>query len=470
MIEMTLGEVAAAVGGRLTAADPERRVTGPVEFDSRKVRPGGLFVAFPGEKVDGHDFAPDALRAGAVAVLGTRQVPELPMILVDDALAAIGRLARAVVGRLPALTVIGLTGSSGKTSTKDMIAQLVERLGPTVAPPGSFNKELGHPYTALQADRNTRFLVLEKGARGAGHIRYLCEVVPPRIAVVLNVGVAHIGEFGSVEAIAVAKGELVECLPAHGVAVLNADDPNVRAMAARTAARVVFTGEADDAEVQARDVTLDERGRAAYTLATPAGRHPVRLGLTGRHQVANSLAAAAVAIEAGMPVDQVAAGLGALRLVSTRRMDVFDRPDGITVIDDSYNANPASMSAALKALAAMAHRRRTVAVLGYMAELGPAERDGHEQVGRLAAELGVDRLLVVGQPAASIHDGAVSHATWGGESVLVTDQATAIEALRRDLRAGDVVLVKGSRYRTWEVADALRETPTAPAPDGGGAA
>ncbi|HEX2772613.1 MAG TPA: UDP-N-acetylmuramoyl-tripeptide--D-alanyl-D-alanine ligase [Micromonosporaceae bacterium] len=456
MIEMTLGEVAAAVDGRLAAADPERRVTGPVEFDSRKVRPGGLFVAFAGEKVDGHDFAREALRTGAVAVVGTREVPDVPMILVDDALAAMGRLARAVVGRLPALTVIGLTGSSGKTSTKDMIAQLVGRLGPTVAPPGSFNNELGHPYTALQADRNTRFLVLEKGARGAGHIRYLCEVVPPRIAVVLNVGVAHIGEFGSVEAIAVAKGELVEGLPPHAVAVLNADDPNVRAMAARTAARVVFTGEADDAEVQARDVTLDERGRAAYTLATPAGRHPVRLGLTGRHQVANSLAAAAVAIEVGMPVDEVAAGLGELRLVSTRRMDVFDRPDGITVIDDSYNANPASMSAALQALAAMAQGRRTLAVLGYMAELGAAERDGHEQVGRLVAELGVDRLLVVGEPAAGIHDGARSESNWGGESVLYTDQAAAIDALRRELRPGDVVLVKGSRYRTWDVADALR--------------
>jgi UDP-N-acetylmuramoyl-tripeptide--D-alanyl-D-alanine ligase len=462
MIEMTLGEVAVAVDGRATAADPECRVTGPVEFDSRKVRPGGIFVAFPGEKVDGHDFAEEALRAGAVAVLGTRQVVGVPMILVDDALAAMGRLARAVVGRLPELTVIGVTGSSGKTGTKDMIAQLVGRLGPTVAPPGTFNNELGHPYTALQVDRDTRFLVLEMGARGPGHIRYLCDLVPPRIAVVLNVGVAHIGEFGSVAAIAAAKGELVDGLPPHGVAVLNADDPHVRAMAARTAARVVLTGEADEAQVRARDVMLDERGRASYRLVTSAGEHPVRLGLTGRHQVANSLAAAAVAIEVGMPVQQVAAALGELRRTSTRRMDVFDRLDGITVIDDSYNANPASTSAALRALAALAQDRRTVAVLGYMAELGAAERDGHEQVGRLAAELGVDRLVVVGQPAAPIHHGAVSHANWGGRAVLVSDQAAAIDELRRELRPGDVVLVKGSRYRTWEVADALRERPTAP--------
>ncbi|AVT39349.1 UDP-N-acetylmuramoyl-tripeptide--D-alanyl-D-alanine ligase [Plantactinospora sp. BB1] len=457
MIPLTLAEVAAAVDGSLVAAEPTLRVTGPVEFDSRKVRPGGLFVAFPGEKVDGHDFAAAAVASGgAVAVLGSRPVDGVPMVLVPDARAALGRLARTVLDRLPELTVIGLTGSSGKTTTKDLVAQLTTRLGPTVAPPGSFNNELGHPYTALQADAQTRFLVLEKGARGLGHVRYLCEIAPPRIAVVLNVGVSHIGEFGSQEAIAQAKGELVEGLPADGLAVLNADDERVRAMATRTGARVVLVGEAADAEVRAEEVSLDDRGRASYTLVTPEGRAAVRLGISGRHQVGNSLAAAAVARELGMPLAELAEALGLLGLPSTRRMDVFDRTDGVTVIDDSYNANPASTSAALRALAGMGERRRTFAVLGYMAELGDFERDGHEQVGRLAAELGVDRLIVVGEPAAPIHDGAVAMANWGGESVLVTDQAAAVEALRRELRPGDVVLVKGSRYRTWEVADALR--------------
>lgn len=456
MITLTLAEVATAVGGRLVEADPNTIVTGPVEFDSRKVRPGGLFVAFPGERVDGHDFACAALEAGAVAVLGSRAVAGVPMILVDDARAAMGALARVVVDRLPALTVVGVTGSSGKTSTKDMIAQLTARIGPTVAPPGSFNNELGHPYTVLQADPDTRFLVLEKGARGPGHVRYLCQVAPPRIAVVLNVGTAHVGEFGSVDQIALAKGELVESVPAGGVVVLNADDPRVREMANRTQARVVLVGEADDATVQARDVVLDDRGRPSYTLLTPAGTQPVRLGLTGRHQVGNSLAAAAVALEVGMPLAEVAAALGELRPVSTRRMDVFDRPDGVTVIDDSYNANPASMAAALRALAELGRNRRTFAVLGYMAELGQFEQDGHEQVGRLAAELGIDRLLVVGELAAPIHHAASAVATWGGESVLVSDQAAAVELLRRELRPGDAVLVKGSRYRTWEVADALR--------------
>ncbi|MFI6230654.1 UDP-N-acetylmuramoyl-tripeptide--D-alanyl-D-alanine ligase [Micromonospora echinospora] len=456
MIMLTLAELATAVDGRLVDADPTATVCGPVEFDSRKVRPGGLFVAFDGEKVDGHDYAARAVAGGAVAVLGTREVPGVPMVLVADALAAMGRLARAVVDRLPGLTVIGITGSSGKTTTKDLIAQLTVRLGPTVAPPGSFNNELGHPYTALQAGPETRFLVLEKGARGLGHVRYLCDVVPPRISVVLNVGVAHIGEFGSRETIALAKGELVEALPVDGLAVLNADDPLVAAMADRTRARVVRYGEAVDADVRASDVTLDERGRPSFTLVTPEGSVPVRLGLTGRHQVSNSLAAAAVARELGMPLADLAEALGGLGLVSTRRMDVFDRPDGVTVIDDSYNANPASMAVALRALAGMRRDGRTIAVLGYMAELGPFEVDGHREVGRLAAELGVDRLLVVDAAAAPIQAGATAVGNWGGESVLLTDQAAAVEVLRSELRPGDVVLVKGSRYRTWEVADALR--------------
>ncbi|MFI7077265.1 UDP-N-acetylmuramoyl-tripeptide--D-alanyl-D-alanine ligase [Micromonospora sp. NPDC049903] len=456
MIALSLAEVASAVDGRLVDADPAAQVTGGVEFDSRKVRAGGLFVAFDGEKVDGHDYAAAAVADGAVAVLGTREVPGVPMIVVTDALTAMGRLARAVVDRLPELTVIGLTGSSGKTTTKDLIAQLTARLGETVAPPGSFNNELGHPYTALQAGPTTRYLVMEKGARGIGHVRYLCEVAPPGISVVLNVGVSHIGEFGSQENIAVAKGELVEALPADGLAVLNADDPLVDAMATRTVARVVRYGEAAHADIRAEDVTLDERGRPAYTLVTPEGTAPVRLGLTGRHQVSNSLAAAAVARELGMPLTELAVALGALGLVSTRRMDVFERTDGVTVIDDSYNANPASMAVALRALAGIGSGRRTVAVLGYMAELGDFETQGHADMGRLAAELGVARLLVVGEAAAPIHHGATSVGDWGGESVLLTDQAAAVEVLRSELRPGDVVLVKGSRYRTWEVADALR--------------
>jgi UDP-N-acetylmuramoyl-tripeptide--D-alanyl-D-alanine ligase len=462
MIELTLAEVADAVSGRLVAADPDARVTGPVEYDSRLVSPGGLFVAFAGEHVDGHDYAAAAIAAGAVAVIGTRPVAPgaepVPIVLVDDARQAMAALAHAVVDRLPDLTVVGLTGSSGKTTTKDMVAQLLAGLGLTVAPTGSLNNELGYPYTVLKAGVDTRYLVLELGARGLGHIRYLCGIARPGIGVVLNVGVAHLGEFGTVDAIAQAKGELVEALPAGGLAVLNADDPRVRAMAARTQARVVLAGEADDAEVRAADVQLDERGRASFTLVTPEGSAPVRLAVTGRHQVGNALAAAAVARELGAPPAELANALGRLRLVSTRRMDVFDRADDVTVIDDSYNANPASTAAALRALSALARGRRGIAVLGYLAELGEYERAGHEEVGRLAAELGVDLLVVVGAPAAPIHDGAAAVGGWGGKSVRVTDQEEAVALLRGELRPGDVVLVKGSRYRTWAVADALRES------------
>ena len=491
MIGMTLAEVAEAVGGRLSGAEPAIAVTGTVEYDSRRITPGGLFVAFPGERADGHDFAAAAVAAGAVAVLGTRPVPGVPMILLTVAgsgtagagsraatagadaaavtLTAIGALARAVLDRLPELTVVALTGSSGKTSTKDMIAALLRNLGPTVAPAGSFNNELGLPYTVLCATPDTRYLVLEMGARGLGHVRYLCQIAPPRVGVVLNVGVAHIGEFGSQDAIAVAKGELVEALPEAGVAVLNADDTRVRAMAGRTRARVVLVGEAADATVRASGVSLDERGRPAYTLHTPAGEAPVRLGLSGPHPLGNTLAAAAVAYELGMPPAALAAALGGLRPVSSRRMDVFDRTDGVTVIDDSYNANPASTEAALRALVALGAHRRRIAVLGYLAELGEFEREGHERVGRIAAELDVDRVIVVGENAAPIHDGAVAVSTWGGSSVRVSDQARAVALLREDLREGDVVLVKGSRYRTWEVADFLREQAEPPRRDGAAA-
>ncbi|MGC9667347.1 UDP-N-acetylmuramoyl-tripeptide--D-alanyl-D-alanine ligase [Planosporangium sp. 12N6] len=456
MIPLTLAEIAEITGAELAGADPEARVTGPVEFDSRRVSRGGLFVAFPGEKVDGHDYAGVALAAGAVAVLGSRPVQGVPMLVVPDALTAMGRLARAVRDRLPRLTVVGITGSSGKTTTKDLIAQTLAHRGAVVAPAGSFNNELGLPYTVLKATADTRYLVLEMGARGAGHIRYLCDIARPDIGVVLNVGVAHLGEFGSVDRIAVAKSELVTALSPDGLAVLNADDPRVRAMAARAPGRVVLAGEADDAAVRAENVVLDERGRAGYQLVAGAERADVRLGVAGRHQVGNTLLAAAVALSLGMALPDVAAALSEAGLVSSRRMDVFDRADGVTVIDDSYNANPSSTGSALRALAEMGRDRRTVAVLGYMAELGEYERAGHEEVGRLAAELGVDLLLVVGEPAAPIAAGAEANASWGGKSVLVTDQDTAVAVLRDELRPGDVVLVKGSRYRTWDVADALR--------------
>jgi UDP-N-acetylmuramoyl-tripeptide--D-alanyl-D-alanine ligase len=453
VIALTLAEVAELTGPGGAA------VTGAVTLDSRAVASGDLFVAVAGERADGHDFLAAAAAAGAVGAISSRPDDALPCVVVADPVDALGRLASGVHARLVAggLQTLAITGSSGKTSTKDMIGQLLAQLGPTIAPAGSFNNGLGLPHTVLMADEQTRFLVLEMGARGIGHLAYPTQIAPPTIGVVINVGVAHIGEFGSVEAIAQAKGELVEALPAGGLAVLNADDPLVAAMASRTQAAVWPVGLAPESVVRATDVRLDERGRAAYTLVTEQGETAVTLRVAGAHQVGNSLAAAAVALRAGLPVAECGAALSRLGLVSSRRMDVFRRADGVTVIDDSYNANPASMAAALQALSAMAGDRRTIAVLGYMAELGGFERDGHEQVGRLAAELGVDVLIAVGDNAAPISSGAAAADRWGGEAVQVSDQDEATEALRARLRPGDVVLVKGSRYRTWQVADALRE-------------
>ncbi|MER7847531.1 UDP-N-acetylmuramoyl-tripeptide--D-alanyl-D-alanine ligase [Kitasatospora sp. NPDC096077] len=460
MIALTLAEVAAAVGGTLDGADPDTLVTGPVEVDSRKVGPGGLFAAFVGEHVDGHDYAAVAVGAGAVAVLASRPVG-VPAVLVDSVVEALGRLARTVVARAERTTVVALTGSAGKTSTKDLIAQLLQRHGETVFPPGSLNNEIGHPMTALRVEDGTRHLVMEMGARHKGDIEYLTSITPPRIGLVLNVGTAHVGEFGSQEAIAEAKGELVEALPAEGAAILNADDRLVRAMASRTKAKVVLFGESPDADVRATDVRLDATGRPSFTLTTPAGSAPVQLRLYGEHHVSNALAAAAVATELGMTVDDTAAALGEAGALSRWRMEVVDRADGVTVVNDAYNANPDSMRAALRALVSMGgrgpERRRTWAVLGEMRELGEDSLAEHDAIGRLAVRLDVTKLVAVGgREAACMELGARNEGSWGEESVLVSDADAAVELLRSQLRPGDVVLVKASRSVGLErVAEAL---------------
>ena len=274
MIPLSVAEVAAITAAELTGdLASEAVVTGPVVIDSRQVAPGALFAALPGERVDGHDYAAAAVRGGAAAVLASRPLPGAgaPVLVVPDVTLALGTLARAVLRRLPDIVVVGITGSSGKTSTKDLTGQVAERLGPTIAPEDSLNNEIGLPLTVLRADETTRYLILEMSARGIGHIAYLAGIAPPRIGAVLNVGRAHAGEFGSIDAVAKAKGELVEALPAAadgGVAVLNADDPNVAAMAARTGARVVTTsvGPGRDAGVRAADISLDGLGRASFCL------------------------------------------------------------------------------------------------------------------------------------------------------------------------------------------------------------
>ncbi|URN15787.1 MULTISPECIES: UDP-N-acetylmuramoyl-tripeptide--D-alanyl-D-alanine ligase [Streptomyces] len=466
MIALSLAEIADITGGQAhDIPDPDVRVTGSVVYDSRQVEPGGLFAAFAGENVDGHDYAEGAVAAGAVAVLATRPVG-VPAVVVPDVTAALGALARTVVERL-GTTVVALTGSAGKTSTKDLLAQLLQRKGPTVWPAGNLNNEIGLPVTALRATEETRHLVLEMGARGVGHIRYLTGLTPPRIGLVLNVGSAHIGEFGGRERIALAKGELVEALPPAeegGVAVLNADDPLVKAMASRTRARVVLFGESPEASVRAENVRLTEDGRPAFRLHTPTGCSDVTMRLYGEHHVSNALAAAAVAHELDMPVHEIAVALSEAGSLSRWRMEVTERPDGVTIVNDAYNANPESMRAALRALAAMgeaarAKGGRTWAVLGLMAELGDEALAEHDAVGRLAVRLNVGKLVAVGGREASwLQLGAYNEGSWGEESVHVSDAQAAIDLLRSELRPGDVVLVKASRSVGLErVAQALLE-------------
>ncbi|MET7727555.1 UDP-N-acetylmuramoyl-tripeptide--D-alanyl-D-alanine ligase [Streptomyces mirabilis] len=464
MIALSLAEIAAVVGGQTyDIPDPAVQVTGPVVRDSREVEPGSLFVAFVGERVDGHDFAEAVVAAGAVAVLASRPVG-VPAIVVADVQAALGALARHVVERLGA-TLVALTGSAGKTSTKDLIAQVLRSKAPTVFTPGSLNNEIGLPLTALSATEETRFLVLEMGARGIGHISHLTDLTPPRIGLVLNVGTAHIGEFGGREQIAQAKGELVESLPpseAGGVAVLNADDPLVRAMASRTKARVILFGESGEADVRAENVRLTDSGQPAFRLHTPSGCSDVTMRLYGEHHVSNALAAAAVAHELGMSADEIALALSEAGSLSRWRMEVTERPDGVTVVNDAYNANPESMRAALRALAAMgkasqAQGGRTWAVLGQMAELGDEALAEHDAIGRLAVRLNVSKLVAVGGREASwLELGAYNEGSWGEESVHVSDAQAAVDLLRSELRPGDVVLVKASRSVGLErVAQAL---------------
>jgi len=449
LIPLPLREVAAITGGVLhspTGEDvSELVVDGPVVTDSREAAPGSLYVARVGESADGHLFAGPARDAGAVAALTTRPLPDLPCVVVTDVQEAFAALARGLVDRSPGLTVIGITGSSGKTSTKDLLASVLSRHGETVANTGSLNSEVGVPLTVARITPTTRFLVVEMGARGIGHIAYLTRIAPPSIGVVLNVGTAHVGEFGSRAAIGEAKSELVQALPDTGVAVLNLDDPVVAGMGKRTRARVLGVGESPSADVRATGVRLDEAGRPSFTLVTGDGQASVTLGLHGEHHVGNALSVAAVALSLGMALPQVAEALADARPASRWRMEVHERADGVTVVNDAYNANPDSVRAALKALAAMGRARRTWAVLGEMLELGPDSVAEHDAIGRLAVRLDIKRLVAVGEGARPIDSGARQEGSWGQESAWVPDADAAHELLARELTAGDVVLLKSSR-------------------------
>ncbi|MEV8231387.1 UDP-N-acetylmuramoyl-tripeptide--D-alanyl-D-alanine ligase [Micrococcus luteus] len=474
MIALTAAQIAEAVSGTLSATLDPATVLVHVTPDSREVTAEGtLYVAKPGERADGHDFIDAALGAGAAAVLAERatHAPDgaaHPAIIVEDAVLAMGALAREVVRRIrehSPTTVIGITGSAGKTTTKDLLAALLATQGPTVAPVGSYNGEVGVPLTVFRAELDTRFLVVEMGADHVGNIAYLCDIVRPDIGVVLMVGTAHAGSFGGVANIARTKGELVEALGPDGVAVLNLDDERVAGMAARTAAPITwFTADergvaraAEDVAagrasglVAARDVRADDQERPVFDLQVgtdeAAVRHPVASGLTGLHHVHNVLAAAAAAHAAGMDPAEIARGLDGLGPASRFRMERTDRADGVTIINDAYNANPESMRAALRTLATLGRSsgRRTWAVLGEMLELGDARVREHTLVGESVVRLNIAQLLVVGAGARPLYIGALNEGSWGEEAHFVDDAAQAEAFLTEHLRPGDLVLVKSS--------------------------
>lgn len=466
MIAMTLGEIATVVGG---AVEPDHHavlVSGDAFRDSRDVVAGGLYVALAGERVDGHEFAAAAVAAGAAAVLAEHPV-STPAVVVPDVVAALGVLARHVVARLPALTVVCLTGSQGKTTTKDMLAVVLADQAATVATVESLNNEIGLPLTALRATPDTRYLVAELGTRGHGQLTYLTDIVSPDVGLVLNVGVAHIGEFGDQDGIARAKGELVAALPFDGLAVLNADDPRVLAMTSRTSARIVTFGVGDDSDVTYSAVALDTDGHATMRLSWQGQTAELALRYVGEHHVANAAATAAAALGLGVGLESVVASLRVAEPASHWRMALSTSPDGVTVINDAYNANPDSTRAALVALTRIGERRggaRTIAVVGEMRELGDTSRDAHEAMGRRAAELGVRRLVVVGPVARPAVAGAAAVAGWSGSAEYVDDGESALALLRSMVAPGDVVLVKASRATGLEgVATALAtgQPPTA---------
>ena len=456
--------IAEAVSGRLVGNDV--LVTGPVVTDSREAQAGSLYVARCGESADGHAFVSGAATRGAVAVIVEHEVDEaVAQIVVEDSTEALGALARAHVEKLRSsgdLDVIAMTGSVGKTTTKDLLLQIMSEDGPTVAPKLSFNNEVGLPLTVLLADESTRHLVLEMGASGPGHITYLTDIVAPDVAIELCVGHAHVGGFGGFEGVAAAKAELIKGTRPGGPVILNTDDPNVEAMAPLATGRVIrFSASGNErADVVARDVRLDRADRASFTLVTPEGEAPIDLKIVGRHHVANALAAAAGALTLGVSLQTVATVLSRARALSPHRMDVHElRVDGtdLTLIDDSYNANLDSMRAGIAALASIGRDSQRIAVLGEMLELGEDSQSLHQQVGALIADAGVDTLIGLGADAHYYLEGAQGVPN---REVAADPQDAARLALEH-AQDGAVVLVKGSfGSQSWQVADILREKGT----------
>jgi len=445
-MRLTATELATATHGEVVDGDRGAIANG-FTIDSRLAGPGDCFFALEGAR-DGHDFVADAFGRGATVVVVGRPVaragPGHAVVEVGDplrALQALGALARA---RLADATVIGITGSAGKTATKDLTAAALSASRRVHASPGSYNNEAGLPLTLLGAPEGTDAVVSEMGARFAGNIRDLTAIARPSVGLVTHVGMAHAEHLGGRDGIARVKGELLEALPPDGLAVLNAECDATPALARRTAARVLLVGRAGDVDVRVRDVSLDAELRPHFVLETPWGTASLALTMRGEHQVENAAMAGATALALDAPLADVIAGLSEARSEALR-MEIVRTASGVTLINDSYNSSPTSAAAAVRSLARLPVDGRRIAVLGEMLELGPHADEEHAALGALAASCGIDLLIAVGPPAASLVEGAREAGDARIEVHAVPDAAGATAMLHEELHSGDGVLVKASR-------------------------
>ena len=449
MIPISAADLAKVLLGELIG-DAKALVTGSAETDSRLVSKGSLFFAKPGEVADGHDFVDDALSRGAtVAVVEKPVSAPIAQIVVPDSVKALGDLAGWLIGKLKSegrLKVVGITGSNGKTTTKNMLSAILSKVGTTIAPIESFNNKVGAPISMLRANLETKFLVVEMGAEGAGSIAYLASLAKPDVAVILKVGMAHAGEFGGIENTAKIKGELAEAVDEKGTLILNADDALVSAMQNRSKASVTWFGTDPKADFSASNISLSKFGTSFELKWPDQSSTQIQLKILGEHHVMNALAAAAVATSLGANKTTIATALEQLELAERWRMQRVVREDGVTIINDAYNASPDSMKSALQTLAQLGRMgSRTIAVLGEMAELGEYSRHEHDAIGRLVVRLNIDQLVVVGEGAKLIHMGATQEGSWDGESKFYASIDEALSYLRGILADGDTVLVKSSK-------------------------
>jgi UDP-N-acetylmuramoyl-tripeptide--D-alanyl-D-alanine ligase len=451
MIDLQAVKIAEIVGGKLIGSDVT--VTAAPVFNSKSAISGSIFLALVGENADGHQYISDAFANGAVLAITTREVSER-CIVVNDVMTALNQLAKFVRSSLPDLKVIALTGSQGKTTTKDLLNHILSTVAPTIAPAGNFNNELGAPITLLQCGANTKFCILEMGARHIGDIAALCSIATPDIGAVLKVGSAHIGEFGSAEAVAQAKSEMISSLSDNAVAVLGQYDQFTIDMKSLHNGKTITFGETTSADVRATDIEIRE-GRPHFDLVTPAGRAAVGLRIAGIHQVANALAAAAIATNLDISIDVIAGALSTAELHSKWRMEIHEL-DGLVLINDAYNSSPESAEAALRTLVLFAQERggQSWAFLGKMHELGASSPQRHASLGTLASELGIDHLVCIN---ADEYAAEISPA-----SQISVHKFTSFEQAQElvsEMNQGDVLLVKASRAEKFELlADLITET------------